>query len=186
MGKLFDDDEVPRVAMQVTRNVLVVSVQIELYDASLKALREDLLANIRRTGVRRALVDLSAVEVMDSYAYVSICDTANMAKVMGADTVLTGIKPGVASALVELDVDVKRTVTALNLETGFALLDGRVDGDEPEADEHAEIADDDAAVANDPDIGNLTDGPPNTAGTANTRLARAVREAAASARSLMS
>ena len=68
MDELIQDDAVPRVAMQVTQGVLVVPVQIELYEATLKALREDMLGNISRTGVRRALIDLSAVEVMDSYA----------------------------------------------------------------------------------------------------------------------
>ena len=109
MDKLIQDDAVPRVAMQVTQGVLVVPVQIELYEATLKALREDMLGNIRRTGVRQALIDLSAVEVMDSYAYGSICDTATMASVMGTKTVLTGIKAGVASVLVEFDVNVKQS-----------------------------------------------------------------------------
>ena len=122
IDKLIRDDAVPRVAMQVAQGVLVVPVQIELYEATLKALREDMLGNIRRTGVHQALIDLSAVEVMDSYAYVSICDTAAMASVMGAKTVLTGIKAGVASVLVEFDVDVKRVAMALNLEAGLAML----------------------------------------------------------------
>ena len=122
--KLIQDDAVPRVAMQVTQGVLVVPVQIELYEATLNALREDILGNIRRTGVRQALIDLSAVEVMDSYAYGSICDTATMAKVMGTQTVLTGIKAGVASVLVEFDVNVKRVAMALNLEAGLAMLAG--------------------------------------------------------------
>ena len=119
--------------MQVTQGVLVVPVQIELYEATLKALREDMLGNIRRTGVRQALIDLSAVEVMDSYAYGSICDTATMAKVMGTQTVLTGIKAGVASVLVEFDVNVKRVAMALNLETGLAMLAGWDGSDTSEA-----------------------------------------------------
>lgn len=159
MGKLIDDDEVPRVAMQVTQHVLVVSVQIELYEASLRALRDDLLDNIRRTGVRQALIDLSAVEVIDTFAYGSICDTANMAKVMGTSAVLTGIKPGVASALIEFDVDVKRTDTALNLEAGFALFDSRDDGNEGETEAQADIANDDGTIEDDPDAGGAADGP---------------------------
>jgi len=133
MDKLIQDDAVPRVAMQVTQGVLVVPVQIELYEATLKALREDMLGNIRRTGVRQALIDLSAVEVMDSYAYGSICDTATMARVMGTKTVLAGIKAGVASVLVEFDVNVKRVAMALNLEAGLAMLAGWEARDTPEA-----------------------------------------------------
>ena len=170
MGKLINDDEVPRVAMQVTQDVLVVSIQIELYDASLKALREDLLDSIYRTGVRQALIDLSAVEVMDSYAYVSICDIANMAKVMGTNAVLTGIKAGVASALVELNVDVKRTDTALNIEAGLALLNRQDDGGDSGADEQEantnesdSIPDDSNMEPDDPIIENGTSGAPGTA-----------------------
>jgi len=133
VDKLIQDDAVPRVAMQVTQGVLVVPVQIELYEATLKALREDMLGNISRTGVRRALIDLSAVEVMDSYAYGSICDTATMASVMGTKTVLAGIKAGVASVLVEFDVNVKRVAMALNLETGLAMLAGWDGSDTSEA-----------------------------------------------------
>jgi rsbT antagonist protein RsbS len=92
-----------------------------------------MLGNISRTGVRRALIDLSAVEVMDSYAYGSICDTATMASVMGTKTVLAGIKAGVASVLVEFDVNVKRVAMALNLETGLAMLAGWDGSDTPEA-----------------------------------------------------
>jgi anti-anti-sigma factor len=151
MNMLIDDEEVPRVAMQVTQNVLVVSVQVELYAKSLQALREDILDNIRRTGVRQALIDLSSVEVMDTYAYGSICDTANMAKVMGTDAVLTGIGPGVASALVELNVDVHRADTALNLESGFELLKSRDDGDSAEADAQDDDTDGIEPIAGDPD-----------------------------------
>jgi len=133
VDKLLQDDAAPRVAMQVTQGVLVVPVQIELYEATLKALREDMLGNISRTGVRRALIDLSAVEVMDSYAYGSICDTATMASVMGTKTVLAGIKAGVASVLVEFDVNVKRVAMALNLETGLAMLAGWDGSDTSEA-----------------------------------------------------
>ena len=133
VDKLLQDDSAPRVAMQVTQGVLVVPVQIELYEATLKALREDMLGNISRTGVRRALIDLSAVEVMDSYAYGSICDTATMASVMGTKTVLAGIKAGVASVLVEFDVNVKRVAMALNLETGLAMLAGWDGSDTSEA-----------------------------------------------------
>ncbi len=58
MKKLIPDDRVPRVAMQIVQNCLVLSVQIELYDATLMQLRTDLLDNIKTSGVRKAIVDL--------------------------------------------------------------------------------------------------------------------------------
>jgi rsbT antagonist protein RsbS len=122
MEKLVPDDSVPRVSMQIVQNCLVLSVQVELFDASLAQLRRDLLDNIKTSGVRRAIIDLSAVEIMDPFAYASICDSANMAKVMGANTLLSGIRPGVAAALVDLGADAGRVETTLNLEHGFVRL----------------------------------------------------------------
>jgi rsbT antagonist protein RsbS len=78
---------------------------------------------------------------MDTYAFGSICDTAAMAKVMGTRTVLSGIKAGVASVLVEFDVDIKRVALALNLEAGLAMLAGRDGHDTPEAELHDHLAD---------------------------------------------
>jgi rsbT antagonist protein RsbS len=135
MNKLVPDDNVPHVSMQVVQDCLVLSVQVELYDATLAQLRTDLLDNIRTSGVRRAVIDLSAVEVMDPHAYNSICDSANMAKVMGANTLISGIGPGVASALVQLGVDTGRVETTLNLEDGFKRLAERAENESHEFDE---------------------------------------------------
>lgn len=122
MENLLPNDKVPHVPMQVVQDCLVVSVQVELYEETLQRLRADLLESIRSSGVRKAIFDLSSVHLLDTHAYDSICDTANMAKVMGTHAVLAGIRPGVASALVELGVDVRKVVMALNLEDGFKLL----------------------------------------------------------------
>jgi rsbT antagonist protein RsbS len=142
MKKLIPDDRVPRVAMQIVQNCLVLSVQIELYDATLMQLRTDFLDNIRTSGVRRAIIDLSAIDVMDSHAFNSICDSANMAKVMGARTLVSGIRPGVASALVELGVDVRQVDTTLNLEDGFKRLTEQSERVEPDSGELPEVGED--------------------------------------------
>lgn len=122
MENLLPKDKIPRAAMQVMQDCLVISVQIDLYDATLEQLRIDFLEQIQVSGVRRAIFDLSTVDLLDPHAYESICDTANMAKLMGTQTVMSGIRPGVASALVELGVDVKKVTATLNLEDGFVRL----------------------------------------------------------------
>ena len=122
MKQFFPNERALNTAMQLVQDCLVISVQIELYDASLKQLRNDFLEKIKLSGVRKAIFDLSTVDLLDAYAYNSICDTANMAKVMGTQSLVTGIRPGVASALVELGVNVGQVETTLNLEDGIARL----------------------------------------------------------------
>lgn len=122
MEKLLSDEKTPGAAMQIVQDCLVISVQIELYKETLEQLRRDLLDQIKLSGVRKAIFDLSTVDLLDAYAYNSICATANMARVMGTQTLLSGIQPGVASALVELGVDVGQIETTLNLEDGIAKL----------------------------------------------------------------
>jgi rsbT antagonist protein RsbS len=152
MNKLVPDDNVPRVSMQIVQDCLVLSVQVELYDATLMQLRTDLLDNIRSFGVRRAIIDLSGVEVMDPHAYNSICNSAIMAKVMGAKTLISGIRPGVASALVELGVEIRQVETSLNLEDGFKRLAEPVENEHHDLDEILESSDDEDGPAESADM----------------------------------
>lgn len=108
--------------MQVTQDCLVVSVQIELYEETLQQMRDDMLDNLHHANVRKAIIDLSSVDLIDAYSYEHICDTANMAKVMGTYTIIAGIQPGSASALVELGVRVGTVEIALNMEDAFQRL----------------------------------------------------------------
>lgn len=147
MNQLVSDDNAPRVSMQVVQECLVLSVQVELYNATLTQLRADLLDRIRTSGVQKAIIDLSAVEVMDPHAYRSICDSAIMARVMGANTLISGIRPGVASALVELGVDIGRVGTSLNLEDGFKRLSELAENEHEEFDEGLESSDDEGVFA---------------------------------------
>ncbi|MGI9371120.1 MAG: STAS domain-containing protein [Hyphomicrobiales bacterium] len=108
--------------MQVTQDCLVVSVQVELYEETLLQMREDMLHRVHQSNVHKAIIDLSSVDLIDAYSYEHICDTANMAKVMGTHTIVAGIQPGSASALVELGVRVGTVEIALNMEDGFQRL----------------------------------------------------------------
>ncbi|MGI9482207.1 MAG: STAS domain-containing protein [Hyphomicrobiales bacterium] len=160
MEKLLPNDKIPRAAMQVVQDCLVVSVQVELYEETLTQLRTDLLEHIRTSGVRKAIFDLSSVSLLDPHAYNSICDTTNMARVMGTHAVVAGIRPGVASALVELGVDVRRTAMALNLEDGFVQLE-RLASEELEFEQvDAETNKDDEAEDNASDMSEPEAGAP--------------------------
>jgi rsbT antagonist protein RsbS len=101
---------------------LIASVQIELQDASAVQFKDDILEAISEHRARGVVVDLTAVEVVDSFLGRIIGDVAAMARLMGARVVVTGLQPAVAITLVELGLELRGVVTALNLEKGLEKL----------------------------------------------------------------
>jgi rsbT antagonist protein RsbS len=104
---------------------LLVSVQTELHDAVAEAFQEDLLQAIERTAALGLLIDITALDIVDSYVARVLADTARMARLMGTDTVLVGMRPEVAATLVRMGYAMEGVRTALNLDEGLALLTGR-------------------------------------------------------------
>lgn len=102
--------------------VLIATVQEELYDRDGLRLQEDLGDLLERTGARGVLLDLSAVQTVDSFLARLIGSVAAMARLMGAVTVVAGIQPAVAITLVELGLALPGIHTALDAERGMALL----------------------------------------------------------------
>jgi rsbT antagonist protein RsbS len=103
-------------------NVLIASIQVALHDSSAVQFKEDLLNKIYETKARGLIVDLTAVEVVDSFIGRLISDIASMAGLMGTRVVITGLQPAVAITLVELGLELPQVLTALNLEKGLAML----------------------------------------------------------------
>ncbi|HEY2421667.1 MAG TPA: STAS domain-containing protein [Neobacillus sp.] len=103
-------------------NCLLVSIQWELDDQTAIQFQEDLLSKIHETGASGVVIDLSSVEVIDSFIAKVIGDVINMSKLMGARVVLTGIQPAVAITLVELGIHLQDVQTALDLEKGLETL----------------------------------------------------------------
>ena len=108
-------------------DTLLVAVQEELGDRDALALQEALHARLERTGARGVLLDLSAVETVDSFLGRLINDMTRGTRLLGARTVIVGIQPAVAITLVELGVPMRHVRTALNAEQGMAQLRGRHD-----------------------------------------------------------
>jgi rsbT antagonist protein RsbS len=102
--------------------VLLVSIQVDMHDRLALALQDDLMNRIRDTGSRGVLIDISALDVVDSFIGRTIGNIAAMARVLDADTVVTGMRPAVAITLVELGLSLKGVRTALDVERGMALL----------------------------------------------------------------
>ncbi len=109
-------------------SALIASIQIELNDESAVQFKEDVLHQIAETGATGVVIDLTAVDMVDSFLGKIIRDAALMARLMGAQVVCTGIQPAVAITLVELGLELEGVVTALNLEKGLARLAELVDG----------------------------------------------------------
>ncbi|MBI2772467.1 MAG: STAS domain-containing protein [Burkholderiales bacterium] len=101
---------------------LLVTIQVELHDQLALALQDDLTQKLARSGTRGVLIDISALEIVDSFIGRSLAHIAGIARIMDAATVLVGMRPAVAITLVELGMTLKGVRTALNIDKGMQLL----------------------------------------------------------------
>jgi rsbT antagonist protein RsbS len=114
---------------------LLVTIQVDMHDRLAMTLQDDLTSRIAETGARGVLLDISALEIVDSFIGRMISNISSMARVLDAETVVVGMQPAVAITLVELGLSLPMVKTALNVEKGMALLRRATASDELEADE---------------------------------------------------
>jgi rsbT antagonist protein RsbS len=107
---------------------LIASVQGSMTDADLLQLREELAAGVRRHRSSGVVVDVTLLDVMDSFAVRTLRGIAQMIQLLGAECVVVGIQPDVAFAMVQLGLTLEGTMTALDLEDGLDLLHARGGG----------------------------------------------------------
>lgn len=101
---------------------LLVTIQVDMHDRLAMALQEDLTSRIIATGARGVLIDISSLEVVDSFIGRMLANISSMASVLDAQTVVVGMQPAVAITLVELGLSLPGVRTALNVERGMHLL----------------------------------------------------------------
>lgn len=101
---------------------LLVTIQVDMHDRLASALEEDLTARIVATGARGVLIDISALEIVDSFIGRMLGNIASVSRLLDADTVVVGMRPAVAITLVELGLSLKGVMTALNAERGMAMI----------------------------------------------------------------
>lgn len=107
------------------KDYLIASIQSALTDADLLKLRDQLVEMVGRTRSKGVIIDVTVLDVMDSFASRTIGAIAHMIRLRGAETVIVGIQPEVAFAMVQLGLTLHGVQTALDLEEGLAFLDSR-------------------------------------------------------------
>ena len=103
-------------------NLLLVTIQVDIHDKLAMTLQDDLTSAITRYGAKGVLIDISAVEMVDSFIARAIGNLSARARILDATTVVVGMQPAVAITLVELGVELEGVRTALNVERGMELL----------------------------------------------------------------
>lgn len=106
---------------------LLVTIQVDMHDRLAMTLQDDLTSKIVTARSKGVLIDISALEMVDSFIGRMLADIAAMSRILDAETVVVGMQPAVAITLVELGLSLKGVQTALDIERGMALLRSRID-----------------------------------------------------------
>ncbi|MGV3708558.1 MAG: STAS domain-containing protein [Gemmatimonas sp.] len=101
---------------------LLVTIQVDIHDELALALQEDLSTRIVDTGAKGVLIDISALDMVDSFIARAIANISSVARLLDANTVVVGMQPAVAITLVELGIPMTGVRTALNMERGMEIL----------------------------------------------------------------
>jgi len=121
---------VERIPILKLEDVLLVSIQVDMHDQLALSLQDDLTQKIVATRSRAVLIDISALEMVDSFMGRMLGNIASMSRILDAQTVVVGMRPAVAITLVELGLSLPGIRTALNVDAGLALL--RADLERPD------------------------------------------------------
>jgi len=139
--------DIPGVAIQLSRGVVVASIQVDLDDEVLARFRDDLLGRIRESGSPRVILDVSGLETLDTEEFEALRRIITMARLMGAEAVVAGLRPGVVSSLITAGADIDDLRAAVDLDAAFAEFYPEAPGEpEPEDLESEDLESEDASV----------------------------------------
>ena len=111
-----------RIPILLMGEYLLVTIQVDMHDQLAMTLQDDLTAAVQRTGAKGVLIDISALEIVDSFVGRMLAGISGIARILDASTVVVGMQPAVAITLVELGLSLEGVRTALNVERGMDLL----------------------------------------------------------------
>ena len=123
---MADVDRIPIIKMG---EFLLVSIQVDMHDRLAMTLQDDLTASIVKHRARGVLIDISSLEIVDSFIGRMIGNIAAMARVLDAHTVVVGMRPAVAITLVELGISMQGVRTAIDVDDGMRLLEAEMAGE---------------------------------------------------------
>ena len=115
-----------RIPILKLRGLLLVSIQVDMHDRLAMQLQDELTQKISETGARGVLIDISSLDIVDSFIGRMIANISAMSRILDANTVLVGMRPAVAITLVELGLSLAGVDTALDVERGMKLLRARL------------------------------------------------------------
>ena len=125
MTEFQTEKRIPIIKM---RDYLIVSIQVDMHDRLALELQAQILEEISTTGAKGVLIDISVLEMVDSFIGRMLSGMASMAAIMDAAVVIVGMQPAVAITLVELGLEMPGVETALSMEKGIEMLETRVAG----------------------------------------------------------
>src|SRR6186997_1414642 len=114
---------------------LLVTIQVDMHDQLALTLQDDLTMKISQTGAKGVLIDISALEMVDSFIGRMIANISSMSRILDANTVVVGMQPAVAITLVELGVSLQGVKTALDVERGMRMLRAGMPAEQEEHDD---------------------------------------------------
>lgn len=126
MNELAANRKIPIIKI---KDFLIVSIQVDMHDRLAIELQAQILEELSRTGAKGVLIDISVLEMVDSFIGRMLSGMASMASIMDAAVVIVGMQPAVAITLVELGLEMPGVDTALSMEHGIAMLEKRLELD---------------------------------------------------------
>lgn len=111
-----------KVGMSITQGCLIVQITFNLYDDIIQELQMLILNRVKKEALKGLILDLSAIQIIDSYTFTMINDTVKMVQLLGTPSVIIGLKPGIVASIVDLNLDMKNIITARNLENAIARI----------------------------------------------------------------
>ena len=113
------------IGMSITGGCLIVQLTVELYDDLMESLQMTILNRVNKESLKGLVLDLSSLQVIDSYTCNLLIDTIKMVHLLGIQSIVIGLQPGIVASIIDLDVDIKSIRTALNLEDAIGLINGK-------------------------------------------------------------